>query len=194
MNSMPPPETMKVLKPLARRYVEQLEHRLVDHFGVGRAGASGGVAVAIQSPTMASNSSVVMPAWVATTISSRPCSPAAASAFMSPSSTALKGCVVFHSGCSGAIALHPVEGEEELEVHRLLSPQRAVVVEDGDALGRGHEVRAAGIGDPRRRSRESTPWRHRRSTTAADRQSIRRPVGRRRRATQRDGEPECSDK
>ncbi len=33
-----------------------------------------------------------------------PFSPDAASAFMSPSSTALNGCFVFHSGCFGASA------------------------------------------------------------------------------------------
>ena len=36
--------------------------------------------------------------------------------------------------------LHAVEREEQLEVHRLLAPERAVVVEGGDALGRRHEV------------------------------------------------------
>ena len=46
-----------------------------------------------------------MPAWVAMTISTRPRSPASASVFRSPSSTALNGCLSFHSGCSGAIAL-----------------------------------------------------------------------------------------
>ena len=37
--------------------------------------------------------------------------------------------------------LDAVEREGELEVHRLLGPERAVVVEDGDALGGRHEVR-----------------------------------------------------
>ena len=46
-----------------------------------------------------------MPAWVAMMISIRPFSPAAASVFMSPSSTAWNGWVVSHSGCSGASAL-----------------------------------------------------------------------------------------
>ena len=36
--------------------------------------------------------------------------------------------------------LDAVEREGELDVHRLLDPQRAVVVERGDALGLGHEV------------------------------------------------------
>ena len=39
--------------------------------------------------------------------------------------------------------LHAVDRERELEVDRLLGPQRAVVVEGGDALGMRHEVRAA---------------------------------------------------
>ena len=34
-----------------------------------------------------------------------------------------------------------IEGEDELEVQRLLGPQRAVIVEGGDSLGDGDEVR-----------------------------------------------------
>ena len=34
----------------------------------------------------------------------------------------------------------PVQGEDQLGVDRLLGPQRAVVVEHGDALGLRHEV------------------------------------------------------
>ena len=36
-----------------------------------------------------------------------------------------------------------IQHEEELEVHRLLGPERAVVVEDRDAFGRRHKVRPA---------------------------------------------------
>ena len=43
--------------------------------------------------------------------------------------------------------LHAVEREDELEVHRLLGPQRAVVVEGGDALARRHVILAAGFDD-----------------------------------------------
>ena len=43
--------------------------------------------------------------------------------------------------------LDPVDGEEELEVERLLAPQRAVVVEGGDALVRRHEVGRALLRD-----------------------------------------------
>ena len=37
--------------------------------------------------------------------------------------------------------LHAIEREVELNGHRLLAPERAVVVEDGDALRNGHEIR-----------------------------------------------------
>jgi hypothetical protein len=47
--------------------------------------------------------------------------------------------------CQG---FHPVEHECQLDVHRLLTPQRAVVVEHGDPLGRRHEVRPTGCGYP----------------------------------------------
>ena len=36
--------------------------------------------------------------------------------------------------------LHAVEREEQLEIHRLLAPERAVVVERGDALLRRNEI------------------------------------------------------
>ena len=45
--------------------------------------------------------------------------------------------------------LDAVEDEGELDVHRLLDPQRAVVVEGGDALIHRHEVRPALGGDTR---------------------------------------------
>ena len=122
--------------------------------------------MAIQSVTIVWNSSVVMPAWVAMTISTRPFSPAAASAFMSPSSTALNGCVSFHSGMLRRQRLDPVEGEGELGVHRLLGPQRAVIVEHGDALGFGHEVGRAFRRSLSRRRRRWPPWPGRRSTRA----------------------------
>ncbi len=39
--------------------------------------------------------------------------------------------------------LHPIERKGELEIDRLLGPQRAVIVEGGDAFGLRHEVGAA---------------------------------------------------
>ena len=41
-------------------------------------------------------------------------------------------------------SLHPVEREEELEIHRLLGPQRAIIVEHGDTFGHRHEIRPTG--------------------------------------------------
>ena len=61
--------------------------------------------MAIQSVTILSNSSVVMPACVAMTISTRACSPPARAAFTSPLSTDANGSLSFHSGCCGASAL-----------------------------------------------------------------------------------------
>ena len=84
-----------------------------------------------------------MPVWVAAKICRKPFSPSAASALRSSSSTALNGCFVFHSGCFGGQRLDPIDREHDLEIHRLLGPQRAVVVEGGDALVERHEIRAA---------------------------------------------------
>ena len=50
--------------------------------------------------------------------------------------------------------LDAVEHEGELDVHRLLDPQRAVVVEGGDALVGRHEVRSALRGDAGDESRD----------------------------------------
>src|SRR5439155_11837224 len=61
-------------------------------------------AVAIQSLTICSNSAVVMPACVATMISSIARSPPASAAFRSPLSNDANGSFVFHSGCCGASA------------------------------------------------------------------------------------------
>src|SRR5436190_847232 len=61
-------------------------------------------AVAIQSLTICSNAAVVMPACVATIISSMARSPPASAAFRSPLSNDANGSFVFHSGCCGASA------------------------------------------------------------------------------------------
>ena len=45
--------------------------------------------------------------------------------------------------------LNAVNGEQELKIQRLLSPERAVVVERGDAFGRRHKLRRAFRGDLR---------------------------------------------
>ena len=119
---------------------EQFEHRLIDHLRVSPLPVTGCLAVAIQSFTIFSNSSVVMPAWVAMTISIIAFSPPASAALTSPLSSEAKGSLSFHSGCCGASAFTRSKAKMELEIHRLFGPERAVVVERGDALGRRHEV------------------------------------------------------
>ena len=139
MNSTPPPDTMKVLKPLARRYVStsSIGWKTIS-CTLCRCRARRDPAV-----TISANSSVVFPACVAATNSIRPFSPLAATAFVSCSRTPLKGCVVFHSGCVGASSFDAIQRERELEVERLLGPERAVVVEGRDAFRRRNEVCAA---------------------------------------------------
>ena len=105
--------------------------------------------MAIQSVTILANSSVVMPVWVAAMICRNPVSPSAASALRSSSSAALNGCFVFQSGCFAAQRLDAIDRKDDLDIHRLLGPQRAVVVEGGDALVERHEIRAAGRGHAR---------------------------------------------
>ncbi|MCK7522770.1 MAG: hypothetical protein MZV64_36345 [Ignavibacteriales bacterium] len=41
----------------------------------------------------------------------------------------------FHSGCCGASAFTRSSAKYDLDRHRLLAPERAVVVEGGDAFG-----------------------------------------------------------
>ena len=74
-------------------------------------------------------------------------SPPASAPFTSPLSSEAKGSLSFHSGMLRRERLDAVEREEQLEIHRLLGPERAVVVERRDALGDRHEVRRAFLGD-----------------------------------------------
>ncbi|MGH9891288.1 MAG: hypothetical protein ACREA0_04750, partial [bacterium] len=50
-------------------------------------------------------------------------------------------------GLGGDAALQFVDDEGELKRHRILRPEAAVVVEDGDTFGQRHEVLAAGRGN-----------------------------------------------
>ena len=132
------------LEAVGAQVGQQLEHRLVDHVGVRACRCPGGCAVAIQSLTVLLNSSVVMPVCVAASISSRPFSPAAATPFMSPFEQRRERLLRLPLRVLRRQCLHAVDQEEGLEVHRLLGPQRAVVVEHRDAFGHRHEVRRAG--------------------------------------------------
>ena len=65
---------------------------------------TGCFAVAIQSRTIFSNSSVVMPECVTVTISKMAGSPPASAPLRSPLSSEANGSLSFHSGCCGASA------------------------------------------------------------------------------------------
>jgi hypothetical protein len=86
--------------------------------------------VAIQSVTIFSNAAVVMPAWVAMTISRIACSPPASAAFHVALEQGGKRLLVLPFGMLRREGFYTVDGEEELKIDRLLGPQRAVVVED----------------------------------------------------------------
>ncbi len=62
---------------------------------------------------------------------------------------ALEGLLRLPLRVLGRERLHPIEREGDLDVDRLLGPQRAVVIESGDALRGGHEVRASLRSDAR---------------------------------------------
>ena len=66
--------------------------------------------------------------------------------FRSRSRNALNGCASLIAGSFAASSFEPIEGEEDLHLHRLLAPQRAVIVERRDPLSRMDEVRAAILG------------------------------------------------
>ena len=85
-----------------------------------------------------SYASVLMPALASASSSSNAFSPAACRAASSLATSALKAGVVLPLGVLGRLGLHLIEHEHHLRVLRVLGPQRAVVVEHGDALCRRH--------------------------------------------------------
>ena len=70
-------------------------------------------------------------------------SPPASAAFHIALEQRRKWFLCFPLGMLRRERLYAVEREDYLEIHRLLAPERAVVVERGDALGHRHEVRRA---------------------------------------------------
>ena len=89
------------------------------------------------------NSSVVMPAWVAATISSNALLARRGERLHVALEHRLERLLGLPLRMLRRQRLDAVEREGELEIDRLLAPQRAVIVEGGDAFGRWHEVRAA---------------------------------------------------
>ena len=80
-------------------------------------------------------------------------------------------------GVLGGQRLDAVEGEDELGVHRLLAHSVPSLSKTAIRSAAGTKSGLAGIGDAGDEIENRLFWRSRRSTTAAGRQSIRRPVG-----------------
>ena len=124
------------LEAVGAQVGEQLEHRLIDHLGVEPPGLwmfrRRDPVRARPSRTRRSSCRCAWPSrspgWRVRRTGQPP--------FMSPLSSDANGSFVFHSGCCGASALTRSKREGKLEVDRLLGPQRAVVVEGGDAFRR----------------------------------------------------------
>ena len=149
-------------EPVRLQVAQQLDHRHVAAVGEGRVRASGARACRGTSSAAAAYSSTFMPAnaWRMPPIStftslSSPVVVLGRSrrrARRSPSRTP-------PSRAGGRAATRPArpsrpaaEDEAELDRHRLLAPERAVVVEDGDRAPRAARIRAALVLDERRRS------------------------------------------
>ena len=141
------------LEAVGAQIGEQLQHRLVDELGVGPLEAR---MPRGREPVRARSCGTppsVMPACVAAMISSRPFSPAAATRLHVAVEQRLERLLVLPLRMLRRQRLDAVDREGDLEVDRLLAPQRAVVVEGGDALGGRHEVRRRPPSSRARRSR-----------------------------------------
>ena len=146
---MPPPETMKVLKSVGAQVLQQLLHRLVDEIGIGP----------VEARVPRGRDPVAQPPREFLRRHSGMCRRHDLhQALLAGRRHRLH--VVFQQplerllrlpfGVFGREGLDAVEGERDLEVHRLLGPQRAVVVEHGDAVGGCDEAGRTGrrhVGD-----------------------------------------------
>ena len=112
-----------------------------------------------------------MPACVAIMISTTPLRRRASAALEVALEQRGEGLLVLPFRVLRRERLDPVEGERKLEVHRLLGPQRAVVVERRRCVRRAARSRAASS-SPFDEGDDRPAWR-RRSTRAADRQPAR---------------------
>ena len=139
------------LEAVGAQIGQHFQHRLVDQFGVGplEPRVPGG-----REPVLddLSNSSVVIPAWRRHDDLDQRRLSAGQHGLQVALEKRLERLLVLPFGMLRRQRLDAVEGERELDVDRLLAPQRAVVVEHGDALGDGHEVGAAFLASPARRS------------------------------------------
>jgi hypothetical protein len=104
------------LEAVGPQVLEQLEHRLVDHLGVGAVPSSGGGRCPASRVTADRTRRSSCRRGSRRRSSAGPPRRTAASASMSSSSTAWKGCWSCHSGWSGAIAFTRSMAKSELEV------------------------------------------------------------------------------
>ena len=84
-----------------------------------------------------------MPVSVAARIFSRSGMVSFAMASRSPDSTVLNGSTFFSSGLAFTTCRDAFQAIHHLRIHRMLDPERAVLVESGDALLGRHEFRAS---------------------------------------------------
>ena len=143
------------LEAVGAQVGEHFEHRLIDHLGDRAGRSSGCFAVAIQSLTIFSNSSVVMPACVAMAISSSACSPPARADFTSPFSTEANGSLVFHSGCCGASCLIRSKMKNAWKYIGCSDQRQPSLSKVAMRSAGGDEVRRPGPRSPSSRSRRS---------------------------------------
>jgi hypothetical protein len=139
MNSMPPPEAMKVRKPRARRKGQKLEHRLVDELRVGALEAG----MARRGQPVRDDRLELRHRHAGVGRHDQLDHAALArlrQGLHVPLERRLEGLLVLPFRALRRERRDAVEREGELNVHGLLDPERAVVVEGGDALGRGDEI------------------------------------------------------
>ncbi|MCY1344843.1 hypothetical protein D9M69_308900 [compost metagenome] len=130
------------LEAVAAQVGEQFQHRLVDHLGVrllalrvsglGQPGLGAGAELLGADAGVGGADDLDQPFHAA-----------GREGFAIALEHRLERLLLLPFRVLGGQALDFVEGEQHLEVHRLLAPQRAVVVEHGNALGGRHVVPAA---------------------------------------------------
>ena len=117
---------MKVLKPL-RAVMSAVRHRLVDPFGIGPLETR---ITRGREPilTIFPNSSVVMPAWVTAMSSTNPFSPACRQRLHVAVEHRRERLLGLPLRMHRREDFYAVEREGQLHIHRLLDPERAVIV------------------------------------------------------------------
>ena len=122
-----------------------LQHRQIGELGIWALASAGAWPISIHCFTSAVNSSTVMPVSVATRIFTRSSFGSFAIASRSPDRTVLNGSTFFSFGLRFRHRRYPIQAVHHLRIHRMLDPERAVLIEGGDPrLGR-HELRGSPV-------------------------------------------------